>query len=112
MHVLLALNCIYNDDKEIKTIVNHIDQGRSNFAISNMEWCTPQENNEKGASEVKVGVYKYGTLIEQVPTITKCALLFCFGGIAFSSSSVGRTENTGCKLNGFAIKRMDTPFLK
>lgn len=28
-----------------KEIINHINGNKSNFAISNLEWCTIEENN-------------------------------------------------------------------
>lgn len=43
-HRLIALAWIDNPDVAKKIWVNHIDGNKSNYAISNLEWVTPSEN--------------------------------------------------------------------
>lgn len=44
VHRLIALAWIDNADIASKMWVNHIDGNKSNYAISNLEWVTPAEN--------------------------------------------------------------------
>lgn len=42
LYRLLAIHFIPNPEK--KREVNHIDGDRTNYSLSNLEWCTPSEN--------------------------------------------------------------------
>lgn len=47
VHQLVARTFIPNPNKY--TEVNHIDEDKSNNSISNLEWCTHQQNINKGS---------------------------------------------------------------
>lgn len=55
IHRLVALAFI--EKVEGKPHVNHLDGNKKNNHYSNLEWCTPQENNEHG---VRIGLLKRG----------------------------------------------------
>lgn len=55
LHRLIAL--AFLDAVEGKTDVNHKDGNKLNNHVSNLEWCTPQENNEHG---FQTGLLKRG----------------------------------------------------
>jgi hypothetical protein len=44
VHTIIAKLFIYNDDKEHKTQVNHIDGNKTYNCVWNLEWTTPKEN--------------------------------------------------------------------
>lgn len=48
VHRLVAQAFIPNDDPEMKTQINHKDDNPKNNQVSNLEWCTPQYNNNYG----------------------------------------------------------------
>ena len=43
-HIIVAKQFIRNDDPKNKTIVDHIDQNRANYEISNLRWVSQREN--------------------------------------------------------------------
>lgn len=45
IHRIIALTWLPNPDEDTKTFVNHIDGNKHNNAASNLEWCTPSQNN-------------------------------------------------------------------
>lgn len=44
IHRLLALAWLKNEDFVVRPIINHKDGDPSNYDLSNIEWCSPQEN--------------------------------------------------------------------
>ena len=47
VHRLVALVCCPNDDPELKTVVDHRDNNRQNNLPSNLEWVTPECNQQR-----------------------------------------------------------------
>ena len=45
VHQIVAQCFIYNSDPQHRFQVNHLDGNKANNHISNLEWCTPYENN-------------------------------------------------------------------
>lgn len=72
IHRLVAHMFIYNNDKEHKTEVNHIDENKENNFVDNLEWTTPKQNSNHGTRNKRVseamkgennpmyGVHRYG----------------------------------------------------
>lgn len=58
VHRVLAFAYLKNDDPDNKDQVNHIDGDKENNNISNLEWCTPQENSQHAVDmKLKPPVY-------------------------------------------------------
>lgn len=57
-HRLVAIAYIPNDNPKEKTQINHIDGNKQNNCVDNLEWCTPQEN-ENHAIETELKVFKH-----------------------------------------------------
>lgn len=64
IHRLVALAFVDNPDG--KPCVNHLDGNKLNNHYTNLQWCTPQENNEHG---FKMGLLKRGKNIK--PYVSK-----------------------------------------
>ena len=47
VHRLVALVCCPNDDPEHKDVTDHLDSNPQNNLPSNLEWVTPEENNNR-----------------------------------------------------------------
>ena len=47
VHRLVALFCCPNDDPEHKKVTDHLDSNPQNNLPSNLEWVTPEENNNR-----------------------------------------------------------------
>lgn len=45
IHRLVALAWVKNDDRYMKSVVNHIDGVKTNYHYRNLEWCTFQYNS-------------------------------------------------------------------
>lgn len=58
VHILVAKAFIPNPDN--KPYVNHIDNNPSNPNLSNLEWCTQQENIQHAAKQGRIGVALIG----------------------------------------------------
>lgn len=67
IHRLVAIAFIPNPDD--KPFVNHIDNNRGNPNVSNLEWCTHQENTDHAVS---IGVIKgNGGIMKGVPSANR-----------------------------------------
>lgn len=64
IHRLVAIAFVPNINN--KPHINHIDGNKLNNHYSNLEWCTPQENNEHG---FKIGLLKRGRTVK--PYVSK-----------------------------------------
>ena len=61
VHRLVAFALIYNDDPENKTVVNHIDESKTNNKLENLQvklklhkgWCTPSQNTQHSIDRKK-----------------------------------------------------------
>ena len=78
IHRLLALAWIGNKDPIEKPYVNHIDGNKSNYDLSNLEWCSFSENNQHAfdtglrTDNIKVRVRDILTgEIKEYPAISK-----------------------------------------
>jgi len=63
VHRLMALFFVEGRTKE-KNIVDHLDENRSNYQISNLEWVTMSENVLRSS-------YKYSKAVKQIDMVTK-----------------------------------------
>lgn len=94
-HRLVAMFFVENTNH--KPHVNHIDGNKANNHYTNLEWCTPQENNEHG---VKMGLLKRGrkpyvnTYVRKgQPEFVK-PVIDLYTGIFWSPKEVAVLENT------------------
>ena len=62
-HRLVAQVYIHNDDKDNKTIVNHIDEKKENNSIENLHWCTQAENVQHSKKTRKVQCEYYNEIL-------------------------------------------------
>ena len=53
VHRLVAYAYCENDDVELKTQVNHIDENKQNNYFKNLEWCTCSKNINHGMRTIK-----------------------------------------------------------
>lgn len=67
LHRLLAEQFLINDDPGNKTAVDHIDNDKLNYALSNLRWVTPSENNKNRSSSRKNVVYRLFSEKEHSP---------------------------------------------
>lgn len=76
-HRLVLSAFVENDDPEHKTQVNHIDGDKTNNAISNLEWCTSQENCDHSVRMglQPVGEDSYQTIYSKSQIEKVCELL-------------------------------------
>lgn len=51
VHRLVACTFIENNNKELLTQVDHLDEDKDNFHLHNLEWVTPSENQKRRHSK-------------------------------------------------------------
>lgn len=68
-HRIIALQFIPNDDPEVKTEVDHINQIRNDNRIENLRWCTHAENS-LNKSHYKRQKYEYTDKLDTTNLIT------------------------------------------
>lgn len=54
VHRLVALAFVKNENKDLFTVVNHIDENKENNASTNLEWCTQKMNCNHGNHNKKL----------------------------------------------------------
>lgn len=55
VHILVAKVFVKNDNPDVKTVVNHIDENKLNAISSNLEWVTQKSNCNHGTRNEKIG---------------------------------------------------------
>jgi uncharacterized HNH endonuclease L247 len=109
VHRLVAIHFVNNQNPELNTVVNHLDEIKTNNRADNLEWTTPLGNmiyshiQEKSIKKVSRGVVQL-TLSGQVlcywasPNVVKTELGF---------PKVGRACKTQRPYKGFLWKYVD-----
>ena len=54
IHRLIAHVFIQNDDKENKTVVNHINEEKNDNRVENLEWCSQSQNINHSKKTMKI----------------------------------------------------------
>ena len=95
---VIAETFIANDNPSEKTVVNHIDEVKTNNDVSNLEWCTIKYNTNYGHSQQKIrqagidnGEYKPVSAmnIKTGEIISYETLLDCGNALGIDDTSVG-----------------------
>ena len=66
-HRIIAEHFVYNDDKENKLYVDHINHNREDNHVDNLRWVTARENN-KNRSKVNNVTYEF---LDELPETAK-----------------------------------------
>lgn len=96
VHRLVAKAFIFNDNPETKKWINHIDGNRMNNTVVNLEWCTPQENNEHA---IKIGLRQVAkkTIIRYDPNEKSPNDVKIYDSILEASQDTGFDDGGICK---------------
>lgn len=86
LHRLVALAFIPNNDKT-KNVVNHIDGNKQNNHVSNLEWVSIKENNNK---KVFKNTYKKTEVTESL--VNETWINVEYEGYTYKASNYGRIE--------------------
>ena len=106
VHRIVALKYIPNPDK--KPYVNHIDENPINNVLSNLEWCTQQENCAAHSKDTShpVAIIQYdkkGNKIAEFTSITEAGKKMGVDRTTISRALTGKNKSAG----GFIWKYAD-----
>jgi len=108
IHRLVALNFIPNPDN--KPQVNHIDGNKKNNHVSNLEWCTNQENSIH-AHKIGLVKNKNNNHLKKPIRITKGnfsktfdSMVDCSIYLNVSNKTISNNIKRNCKSKGYTIE--------
>ena len=96
VHRLISFLFIENDDPENKTLVNHINEIKTDNRAENLEWCTPQYNITYGSraeSPLKRSIVQLDKNFIKIKTWSSVTEVANFWGVKQSNISRVLTSN-------------------